>query len=246
MARIRTIKPGFFKHGELFDAEVESKLPLRVAYAGLWTVADREGRFKWRPRDIKTDVLPYDNVSMEEVLTALERFAFIQSYEVDGKKYAWIPAFKEHQHVNVREPASDIPEPPKNKNARAKRVPAPVPNGEVKEGKGKEGDISFDAFWNAYPRKEAKGDAIRAFAKARETTPAETLIAGALAYAALRSGQDPKFTKLPATWLNKLCWTDDNLGGFDPASMPSPERLAELKDSTDRIMKRGKYAPGVQ
>jgi hypothetical protein len=34
MARIRTIKPEFFRHGGLFDAEIETGLPLRVAFAG--------------------------------------------------------------------------------------------------------------------------------------------------------------------------------------------------------------------
>ena len=47
MARIRTIKPGFFRHGDLFDAEQETGLPIRVAYAGLWTACDRKGRFVW-------------------------------------------------------------------------------------------------------------------------------------------------------------------------------------------------------
>lgn len=53
MSRIRTVKPELFKHEELFDAEQNSKLPLRLAFIGLFTVADREGRFKWRPRTLK-------------------------------------------------------------------------------------------------------------------------------------------------------------------------------------------------
>ena len=48
MARIRTIKPEFFRHEALYEAEHETGLPLRVAYAGLWTAADREGRFQWK------------------------------------------------------------------------------------------------------------------------------------------------------------------------------------------------------
>ena len=57
MARIRTIKPEFFRHEALFEAEHRAGLPLRLAFAGLWTAADREGRFKWRPRQLKLDVL---------------------------------------------------------------------------------------------------------------------------------------------------------------------------------------------
>lgn len=111
MSRIRTIKPGFFKNAELYDAEAGTGLPLRVAYAGLWTVADREGRFKWKPREIKTDVLPYDNCDMAEVLNALASRNFIFKYKCAGEDYGYIPKFKEHQHVNPRESLSTIPSP---------------------------------------------------------------------------------------------------------------------------------------
>lgn len=71
MARIRTIKPEFFRHAGLFDLEQETGLPLRVAFAGLWTAADREGRFAWKPRELKLDCLPFDLVDFSRVLDAL-------------------------------------------------------------------------------------------------------------------------------------------------------------------------------
>ena len=58
MPRIRTIKPEFFLHHDLFAAEKECGLPLRLAYVGLWTQADREGRFKWRPYELGIAILP--------------------------------------------------------------------------------------------------------------------------------------------------------------------------------------------
>lgn len=111
MGRIRSIKPEFFRHEELYQAEKKSGLPLRVAFAGLWTVADREGRFKWRPTQIKLDVLPFDKVDMEEVLGVLTQDNFIVKYSVDGKEYGCIPSFKEHQVINIREAKSHIPPP---------------------------------------------------------------------------------------------------------------------------------------
>ena len=116
MARIRTIKPAFFKHEDLFDAEKEEDLPLRVAFAGLWTASDREGRFEWRPRLLKTEVLPYDDVDFSRVLHALATRGFIVKYEVDGKAYGWIPTWRKHQAINNRESPSAIPEPPKETN----------------------------------------------------------------------------------------------------------------------------------
>ena len=38
MARIRTVKPEFFKHEEIYQAEIEEKLPLRLAFIGLFGV----------------------------------------------------------------------------------------------------------------------------------------------------------------------------------------------------------------
>ena len=112
--RIRTVKPDLFMHETLFDAERDSGLPLRLAYIGLFAVADREGRFKWRPRLIKHYVLPNDDLDFADVLNALAASGFIVKYVVDGEEYGVIPTFSKHQRVNTREAKSDIPAPPDN------------------------------------------------------------------------------------------------------------------------------------
>ena len=109
MGRIRTIKPSFFKHEELFEAEKASGLPLRVAFSGLWTVCDRDGRFAWKPRTLKTDVMPYDDVDFGAVLDALVKSGFVVRYTVDGREYGSVPSWGEHQVINSREAASAIP-----------------------------------------------------------------------------------------------------------------------------------------
>lgn len=111
MARIRTIKPELFRHKDLFDLEVQTGLPIRFAWAGLLTVADREGRFKWQPEVIKLDVLPFDDVDMSKVLEALWSAGFIHRYEVGNKQFGRIPSFLEHQIINNRESASKLPAP---------------------------------------------------------------------------------------------------------------------------------------
>jgi hypothetical protein len=110
MSRTRLIKPAFFKHAELYQAEAETALPLRIAFAGLWTVADREGRFRWKS-DLKPDILPYDPVDIMAVLDALERHGFVRSYVVDGKRYGVIPSFHEHQTFHKTERHSTLPAP---------------------------------------------------------------------------------------------------------------------------------------
>lgn len=111
MARIRSIKPGFFRHGKLYDAERETGLPLRVAFAGMWTAADREGRFRWEPRELKLDCLPHDDVDFSRVLDALESRGFLVKYTLNDEVFGFIPGWSRHQIVNNKESASSLPNP---------------------------------------------------------------------------------------------------------------------------------------
>lgn len=138
MARIRTIKPGFFRHEELFEAEKSSGFPLRLVFAGLWTVADREGRFEWKPRAIKLDVLPYDDIDFTAALEALATHGFIVKYTAGGRTFAHIPSWGRHQQVNIREAKSEIPSPDGTSASTCTHMPAPVQEPGEQEGKGRE------------------------------------------------------------------------------------------------------------
>lgn len=112
MARIRTIKPDFFRHEALQDAEIANpgKYPMMV-FAGLWVIADREGRFEWRPRRIKLDVLPFLDFDMEQTMSILEAEGLIHRYEHSGETYGAITSWDRHQIVGRDEPPSEIPTP---------------------------------------------------------------------------------------------------------------------------------------
>lgn len=127
MARQRFIKPAFFLHGELYDAEAASGLPLRVAFAGLWTQADRRGVFRCKLRELKLAVLPHDPVDMDQVITALEAGGFIRTYVVDGKRYGFIPTLGDHQTFHRDEKPSNDPGPEAAQGQhRASTVPTRV------------------------------------------------------------------------------------------------------------------------
>lgn len=150
MARIRTIKPDFFRHEGLFEAEKKAKLPLRLSFAGLWTAADREGRFKWQPRVLKLDVLPFDEIDFGKVLDCLLESGFVVKYEVAGEQLGHIPSWCKHQHINQREASSVIPAP----DSDGARTCAHMHTRGEGEGKGR--------------GKEREGDATRAcIARAR-------------------------------------------------------------------------------
>lgn len=139
VARIRTIKPGFFRHEDLFEAEKSSGFPLRLVFAGLWTVADREGRFEWKPRAIKLDVLPYDDIDFTAALEALATHGFIVKYTAGGRTFAHIPSWGKHQQVNVREAKSEIPSPDEASASTCTHMPEQVqePGEQEQEQEGK-------------------------------------------------------------------------------------------------------------
>lgn len=228
MSRIRTIKPEFFRHYELWLAEHETGLPLRVAFAGLWCVADREGRFPWIPPQLKIETLPYDDVEFSRVLDALATCGFVEKYRVGERDFGVIPAFKKHQAINNRERDSELPKPPDDAVlTRVARVRDALTTREAhvaqgKEGKGKEqdkprgnGDSLFPEFWAAYPVHKAKETARRAWNRIQPDRELLKLILAAVEAqkrerGALRAaGKFVPEWKHPATWLNASCWEDE-------------------------------------
>ena len=139
--RIRTIKPEFYLHETLFELERETGLPIRLAFTGLWCVADREGRFKWEPRKIGIQILPYDQIDFSRVLDALWTRGFVRKYASGQSEFGVIPSFLRHQVINNRERASDLPEPLdiKDFDASATREARDEHTGKA-EGKGREGN----------------------------------------------------------------------------------------------------------
>lgn len=71
------------------------------------------------------------------------------------------------------------------------------------------GSDGFASFWAAYPRKVGKGQSEKAYAKAIKLAAPETILTAARRYASERAGQDPQYTRYPATWLNGQCWDDE-------------------------------------
>lgn len=108
MARSRNIKPSFFVNEQLADNE-----PLgRILFAGLWTIADFQGNLEWRPRRIKTQLLPYDNCDINELAINLDKSGLIRFYSDGDLMYVNIKEFVIHQnpHKNERDKGTAIPD----------------------------------------------------------------------------------------------------------------------------------------
>lgn len=106
MARSRNIKPAFFKNYELADQGSIAQ----VLFAGLWCMADREGRLEDKPRLIKAELFPYYECDVNGYLTQLARLGFVSRYMEDGVAVIQVLNFKKHQSPHSTEKTSTLPE----------------------------------------------------------------------------------------------------------------------------------------
>lgn len=107
MARVRNLSPGFFTN----ELIVELPFEYRLLFAGLWTLADREGRLEDRPKRIRMAIFPCDDVDCDAGIQALHDAGLVLRYAVEGVAYIAIPAFCKHQKPHPRETTSAIPAP---------------------------------------------------------------------------------------------------------------------------------------
>lgn len=135
MARIRTIKPEFWKHEDL------SALPeaTHLLAGALLNYSDDEGYFNANPALIKAECSPLrePSVSIHESLTLLSGINFLRFGKApDGRRYGVVVNFNEHQRVNRPTPSKikdiDIQWDDSATTHGALTEPSPL------EGKGKE------------------------------------------------------------------------------------------------------------
>lgn len=105
MPRTRQLKHDFFLDENLAAIEPHG----RLLFAGLWLLADREGRLEDRPAKIKAQIFPYEGVDVKGLVLLLAANKFINRYSFEGKDYIEIPGFKTHQHIHPDEKRSVLP-----------------------------------------------------------------------------------------------------------------------------------------
>lgn len=106
----------------------------------------------------------------------------------------------------------------------------------------------FEEFWKLYPRRVAKVDALRAFAKLSGDDVD-------LAIAAIPShvrqwdaeGRDVSRIPYPATWLNRQAWTDELTPVRPPPQRPQqPSRQARQLQAIEDVINDPRYAATAQ
>lgn len=110
MSRIRSVKP------EFWTSQKVARVPrdARLVFIGLWNEADDEGRLVDSPKRLAGALFPFDDDAdaawLDDRMYQLEEVGLIVRYEIDGRRYAAIPSFKEHQHPD-KPRKSLIPQP---------------------------------------------------------------------------------------------------------------------------------------
>ena len=72
----------------------------------------------------------------------------------------------------------------------------------------KEAD-TFDEFWQAYPRKQGKGQARKAYAKALKAARHDDIMFGLSQQIPSMEAKEKQFIPHASTWLNGERWTDE-------------------------------------
>lgn len=138
MARIRTIKPDFWT-----DEEVVELDPLeRLLFIGLWNFCDDQGFIDYRPRKIKMQVLPADEVDLPRALANLAKASLVVAF--DGPEGVVLKIRNWHKHQKISNAAreryspSDLRLLPDWDPTLASPRDSYPAEGKGREGKGKE------------------------------------------------------------------------------------------------------------
>lgn len=93
MARIRSVHPKLFTD----ESFASISMPARVFVIGLWTEADDQGAFEWKPVSLKMRLFPADNLDVSTLLAELVSANMVRKYEYDGREFGLIRNFRKFQ-----------------------------------------------------------------------------------------------------------------------------------------------------
>ena len=175
-----------------------------------------------------------NTVHFRDVVAEVSECFDVAFYSVDGRQFYEIPTWDKHQRNERRAKASKYPL--ARHDAAVAEIPcirteAPNISGlgtgeQGNRGTGEQGnsfscssdadasskrpsiDDDFVDWWEHYPRKVGKGQAIKAYRRARKLADHDTLVAAIIQQAETLTARGKEFTPYPATWLNGQRWED--------------------------------------
>lgn len=254
MARSRNIKPSIMENEDLAELQPVA----RLLFVYLWMLADREGRLEDRPKRIAGRALPYDrDVDVDGLLESLAGAGFITRYMAGGFSVIQVNNFLKHQSPHVRESASELPGieqsttkvVTQHNQGTAEASPrspdslfplpdslSPLPEEKpCSPSASASADEGFAKFWERYPKKVAKPQALKAWKKIKPS--GQVLVGLKAGLEKQRASADwlkdgGQFIPHPATWLNSRRWEDEpagNAAAEQPASTIYPPKPGDTR-----------------
>lgn len=107
MARIRSIKPEYWTSEQIMELSRDA----RLLFIGMWGFCDDAGIHPAKPKTLKAEVFPADDLTSEDVRRMVDEcisIGLIDEYEVDGERY-WMVTGWHHQKVD--QPTFKYPRP---------------------------------------------------------------------------------------------------------------------------------------
>lgn len=206
---------------------------------------DDFGRMDARPAILKARLYPLrERLTLKEIQSALRALAdagCVEVYEVDGKPYLHLPSWEVHQQIRAKK--SKYPSPDsgvKSSDIICNQVQANVPviqsNPNPNPIRESESETrAFDAFWAAYPKKVGKGEARKAFDKAKVAVEVLLRALEAQKLSDQWKRDNGRYIPNPATWLNQGRWEDDLSVSGNPD--PKEEVIANM-DRMEKYLER--------
>jgi len=251
MARIRSVHPGLFTD----EGFVSCTSFARLLFIGLWTEADDQGVFEWKPLTLKMRLFPADNVTIETLLGELQDRGFLRSYDVDGREYGAIRNFRKFQRPKAPKEVHPIP-PGLRRYVGLSPVISEIPDAEpppvlpteqmpppMEEGGGRRNAVPDGT--DAAASSGGLADMPLAQVALAGADPKAALFKHGLAWLAAETGKPPRSLKsLLGRWL-KLSGNDDR-AVYDLLAGAQAQRIADpVSWITAALSERGDGAPDV-
>lgn len=175
MARIRTIKPDFWRDESLATVSPEACL-LAI---GLLNHCDDEGYFNANPKLVESDIFPLRELSKKTTVLIQElcTIGYLELFQGDdGKTYGHVKNFEKHQVINKKTPSKikhlcEIP-------CDYHTATTPLPSGKERKGSGKEKEKKATVVATPEGVSQSVWDEFIAHRKAKKAKVTELVIEG--------------------------------------------------------------------
>ena len=248
MARYRRIKPEFYSD----DKIIELTHSARLFFIGLWTFSDDTGVHKNNPRQLKAEIFPADDISVDDVQDILRMLyeCSLIAYN-DDQTLIKVKGFLSHQKIDRPQPSKYVfvegqpgqfDEPSTNTR---RPIVNTVSKDKIKEISkiSKDGQIqkAFDQLWIIYPKKQKKARCSRVF-KALNKTNREACIRGVKRYIKYWELNGTSLSHIPllSSFIGDARWDDDLDMSKSQDSLkitPASNRYADMyKSDTEEVL----------